>query len=282
MNSIGVGLVGLGQRGEFHAFSIASTPGLALKAIVSENNKSGRDFALRHDVPKVYSDIEYLLDDKDVDIVVISTPTPTHLYYSQEVVKSGRSLIVESPLERSSEKAKRLYEMSMDEGVYLFTPSLFESEINHNSYSRFDGLWSIPFPYERWNKNWRENAPERVKSILDSAVEVFDVLLSIFNKLDVIDIKQDENNLIIAFSQGKLKIENGSKGLILRFDEDTFSNGKFINKDETETYSELTLLKKWYLNVWQQMESGVYSDDSVIRAIKSIEIVEKLLMKHYS
>ena len=76
MNRIGIGILGAGWSGEYHAAAINSNPALSLVSVYDRDEGKARDFASRHHIPKLQRDEEYVIDDSDVDIVVVATPTP--------------------------------------------------------------------------------------------------------------------------------------------------------------------------------------------------------------
>lgn len=117
--SIGFAIIGLGFRAEKHAEAISKVDGCSLKAVCSRKLKRAEEFASRHGSPKCYDEVEYLLEDPDVDIVAITTPTMNHLEPALLAIRSGRSVIVETPIEISAERAERLLRAAEEEGVFI-------------------------------------------------------------------------------------------------------------------------------------------------------------------
>lgn len=103
---IGVGLIGYGLGGRaFHAPYIATTPGLALRAIVS------RDPAKVHaDFPttRVLPDVAALLDDESVALVVVSSPDHLHAEHAEAALAAGKHVLVDKPFATSLPAARAL------------------------------------------------------------------------------------------------------------------------------------------------------------------------------
>lgn len=122
-DKLGFGIVGLGQRAERHAESISRLNGCYLAAVCSRKLDKAAEFASRHGSPKIYDEVEYLLDDEQVDVVVLSTPNSLHLQHAAMIAKTGKSLIIECPLETSLERVVKLLSIAEDEGVFISSPA---------------------------------------------------------------------------------------------------------------------------------------------------------------
>lgn len=119
MAKAGFAIIGLGVRAELHAQVIERCPDAALVAVCSRTLDKAKEFSSRHGFCKVYDEVEYLLEDGDVDIVVITTPSGLHFHPASLAIKNGQHVIVECPLELSEEKALLIHDLSEEEGVYL-------------------------------------------------------------------------------------------------------------------------------------------------------------------
>ena len=77
---IGVGLIGYGLGGRaFHAPYVAASQDMALRVVVS------RDSAKVHaDIPavRVVPSVEHLLDDRDIELVIVSSPDALHVEHA--------------------------------------------------------------------------------------------------------------------------------------------------------------------------------------------------------
>ena len=70
----------------------------ALQAVMRRDAANAADFAVRHNVPKYYTDATELINDKEVDVVYIATPPSTHAQYAIEVLNAGKPVYVEKPM----------------------------------------------------------------------------------------------------------------------------------------------------------------------------------------
>lgn len=119
---LGFAIVGLGRRAEMHANSISALAEGYLSAVCSRKMAKALEFSSRHGNPASYDEVEYLLDDRYVDVAVLASPPYRNLEIASMIIRSGRSLIIDSPLEVNAEKLSQLLSMAEEEGVFISSP----------------------------------------------------------------------------------------------------------------------------------------------------------------
>ncbi len=115
--TIHVGLVGYGMSGEiFHAPLIEKVEGLALSTVMSSKpEKVHQDYP---DVTVVPA-LDRLLADKNIALVVISTPNDTHYEFAKRAIEAGKHVIVEKPFTIHAADADELIELARQHNVML-------------------------------------------------------------------------------------------------------------------------------------------------------------------
>lgn len=117
MQTIGVGLIGYGLGGRaFHAPYVRTTPGMALRAVVS------RDPAKVHaDLPdtRVVPSVEDLLAAPDIDLVVVSSPDALHAEHAIAALDAGKHVLIDKPFATSLADARRVIAASEAAGRHL-------------------------------------------------------------------------------------------------------------------------------------------------------------------
>jgi len=117
---IGVGLVGYGLAGRvFHGMLVKATPGLDVRAIVTQD--PARRERAREDFPsaRVYSTFGELLDDPGVDLVVIGTPHDTHRELAVAAARRKKHVVVDKIMALSVAEADEMIHAAKESGVLL-------------------------------------------------------------------------------------------------------------------------------------------------------------------
>ncbi len=60
--------------------------------------EKAQDYALRHGVPKFYSDADDIINDSEIDAIYIATPPDSHGYYALKVAAAGKICCIEKPM----------------------------------------------------------------------------------------------------------------------------------------------------------------------------------------
>ena len=112
-----VGVIGLGKLGLLHAGIFQALTGSCLVSIV-DRDRTIVD-VLTNGNPEIrgYTDYRKLLKDGDVDAVVISTPTQSHVPIALDCVKANTPFLLEKPLCRTSAEGSHLREALLSDPV---------------------------------------------------------------------------------------------------------------------------------------------------------------------
>lgn len=110
MRTVQVGLIGFGLGGRvFHAPIIRAVPGLQLAAIVERSGDSAR--TAYPDV-KVVRSVSELLAIDSIELVVVTTPNPTHLDLARQCLQAGRHVVVDKPFATTAAEAAQLVQIA--------------------------------------------------------------------------------------------------------------------------------------------------------------------------
>jgi predicted dehydrogenase len=96
---VGLGFIGFGLIGKRHVLDFRDQPDIELAAI-AEVHRGRRDeaAALLGGSPRAHGDFRALLDDRNVDAVVVSTPDHWHALMTMMACAAGKDVYVEKPL----------------------------------------------------------------------------------------------------------------------------------------------------------------------------------------
>lgn len=114
MKKIRVGILGMGYIGESHIEAVRRIGLCELAAVADTNEELARAKAALYGIPKVYSTLEALLADPDIDAVHNCTPNHLHTVINRQIIQSGKHLFSEKPLSKTYEEAASLVELAKE------------------------------------------------------------------------------------------------------------------------------------------------------------------------
>src|SRR5438132_2347621 len=125
---LGCAIVGCGMIARFHARALAEVPGARVAALASRSpanaDKMRQELGLACDIA---ADLNDVLKRRDVDIVIITTPSGAHMEPAVAAAKAGKHVVVEKPLEITLDRCDRIIDACAKNKVQLCTifPSRF-------------------------------------------------------------------------------------------------------------------------------------------------------------
>lgn len=128
--SIGIGIVGCGMIANFHARAIADAEGAHLVGACSRSKDEYEPFATEHGC-KGYASLEEMLADDAIGAVSICTPSGLHMDPAVAAAKAGKHVIVEKPLEITTERCDQIINACEEAGVRLTVT--FQSRFHESS-----------------------------------------------------------------------------------------------------------------------------------------------------
>jgi inositol 2-dehydrogenase len=117
---LNVGVIGLGRLGRVYATDLAHlVPNVNLMAVADEQGQLSETFAKENSVPKWYSSHHDLIADKEIDAVVVITPTSTHRDIVIEAAEHGKAIFCEKPISISLEDSKEIEKIIEKTGIFF-------------------------------------------------------------------------------------------------------------------------------------------------------------------
>ncbi|MCX8013047.1 MAG: Gfo/Idh/MocA family oxidoreductase, partial [Rectinema sp.] len=153
------GIVGTGMIARIHARAIAEIQGAKLVACYDVVQDRADDFARQFGC-RSYHDFRAFLDDPDMEIVNICTPSGLHREAALPAAASGRHLVIEKPLEITVSRCLEIVEACEHHRVVLsgIFPSRFSDAakaLKRTVESARFGKLSQGSAYVKW---WREQS----------------------------------------------------------------------------------------------------------------------------
>ncbi len=118
MSNYRFGILGLGMIADFHAKAINALDNATLSCACSRSMDKARKFSDSYGcVP--YDDLEAMLNNDDLDVVTICTPSGAHMEAAIACARAGKHVICEKPLEVTLERVDRMIAAHNEAGTML-------------------------------------------------------------------------------------------------------------------------------------------------------------------
>jgi len=111
-------ILGCGVIGPVHAEAIASLPDAELISVVDIHPEKAQKLAGQYGATP-YTQLQHMLDKEPVDVVIICAPSGLHGELACQVMRSGRHVIVEKPMEITREAIDEMLQVQQATGVKL-------------------------------------------------------------------------------------------------------------------------------------------------------------------
>lgn len=117
---INIGLIGLGRLGSIYAnYLTHRLTNATLLAVAARKQMHAKALAQELGVAKWYKNYQDLITDKEIDAVVVVTPTFTHKEIVIEAAKHDKAIFCEKPLSLSLEEAQAMLQTIENTGVFF-------------------------------------------------------------------------------------------------------------------------------------------------------------------
>lgn len=224
------GLVGCGVIGPTHAEAISTRPDAALAAAADVVSERARALTAKFG-GRPYSSLQEMLESEPLDVVIICAPSGLHGEMACQVMRSGRHVIVEKPMEISREALDEMQRAQRETGMKLavisqhrFDPASQQVRqlLDEQAFGRLVlGGASIPWwrsqaYYESgaWRGTWKLDGGG---VLMNQAIHSIDLLQwfmgpvrSVFAYTDTLAHRMETEDVAVAV----LRFQNGALGTI--------------------------------------------------------------------
>ncbi|HOA73424.1 MAG TPA: Gfo/Idh/MocA family oxidoreductase [Phycisphaerae bacterium] len=166
----GMGIIGAGMIGNFHARAIKGLPNAELISVCEQVPERGQKFAAEHGCA-FYDDLTKFLNDDRLDVVTVATPSGLHRDVAVAAAKAGKHCIVEKPIEITLPRIDAILEAHDKAGTtvggifnmrYEATTKLLKQAVDQGRFGRmtfgmaFGPWWRDQAYYDQggWRGKW--------------------------------------------------------------------------------------------------------------------------------
>lgn len=109
MEKVKIGVVGLGGVAQLvHLPNLTKLPNADLTAVAEINKSRLHTISDKFNIKQRFYSYTELLEKSDVDAIIIATPTSTHTDIAIDCLNAGKDVLVEKPLARTYQEAKKI------------------------------------------------------------------------------------------------------------------------------------------------------------------------------
>ncbi len=119
MEEVRLGTVGSGVIVHSILDNAARTEGIRLAAAYSRTEERGRALAGEYGCGKVYTDLDEMLSDPEVNTVYVATPNLLHYEQAKRALLAGKHVICEKPFVTRLWQAEELFAIAREQGLML-------------------------------------------------------------------------------------------------------------------------------------------------------------------
>jgi myo-inositol 2-dehydrogenase/D-chiro-inositol 1-dehydrogenase len=99
-----IGLLGAGRIGRIHGGNIAAHPRASLAAVADADAAAAQRLAMASNA--TIGTVDSIIDSKDIDAVVICTPTDTHADLIERAARAGKAVFCEKPVDLNAARIR--------------------------------------------------------------------------------------------------------------------------------------------------------------------------------
>lgn len=113
------GIVGTGRISDWVLKGAVLDPRFEAAAVCSRSQESGKRFADAHGIGKVYTDIDEMASDPEIDAIYIGTPNDTHHDIAIKCLRHHKHVLCEKPMASNAREVKEMIDAAKANGVML-------------------------------------------------------------------------------------------------------------------------------------------------------------------
>ena len=266
--NIRVAILGIGHMGKNHLRVLDMLDGVSVTKIFDTNEVELQRLSKQYGIPYTL-DVEEAI--KNVDAVILVTPTSTHFDYFKLCVGKVKNILIEKPLAETYAQTVEIEKLADENGMFIqsgfierFNPAVAELKKILEEKS----LINIDF----FRTNRLSNRITDVDVVLDLMIHDIDLALYFNGPIKSIEAFGSKENGSIAFCSSLLQHTNGSVSRIIA-SRMTEKKMRSIQVTTTDCYIDVDLLRR-DLFVHRQSSISRDTEDAyvVTSSIQQVEV----------
>lgn len=116
---VALAIIGDGHIAGWHAEALANSPDAQVALIIGKEVARTAAFARAHNIKRWTTNLAEGLSDKNVDAVIVATPSEHHAAITTSALRAGKHVLVEAPMAMSSVAAEAMVKCAESMGLVL-------------------------------------------------------------------------------------------------------------------------------------------------------------------
>lgn len=119
-NKVTWGVLGTAEIARTHVIpGMQWAPNCELLGIAGRNPQKVKDFAEMFSIPRIYPDMDALLEDPDIQAVYIPLPNDMHFEWTMRALRANKNVLIEKPIAINAEQARIMFRTAEEHEVLL-------------------------------------------------------------------------------------------------------------------------------------------------------------------
>jgi len=114
-----IGTIGSGVIVRSLMDAVVATEGISFEAVYSRSEQSGRELADAYGVKKVYTRLDDLMNDPEVNFIYVASPNSLHYGHAKIALEHGKNVICEKPMTPEKHLAEELVQLAREKNLVL-------------------------------------------------------------------------------------------------------------------------------------------------------------------
>ncbi len=115
-----IGTVGTGRIVDEFLQALNDVEHAECVAVCSRTEENARKLAEKHQIQKIYTDYQRMIEDESINFIYIASPNSLHYDYALKALKKGKNVICEKPFTSTIGEAKKLIDAAKEKQIFLF------------------------------------------------------------------------------------------------------------------------------------------------------------------
>ena len=115
-----VATIGTGFIVDWFLTAVQESSGISCVAMYSRKKDSAKPLADKYGIDKIYTDLDEMLQDEDINFVYVASPNSLHFKHSLKALQAGKHVICEKPFTSTVDEFDILVDTAKEHHLYLF------------------------------------------------------------------------------------------------------------------------------------------------------------------